>query len=240
MITHELIEPFSNEWWSFNIITIISIIFLILWAKSLKQKNINILSNSLAILFISKFILIHTYKISNNMWYIQDSLPLHLCSLMWFVTIYLLLTKKQWAFEMMLFIGMPGGVHSLLTPELTNGSDLINKIDFFVGHGGLVLAPFYCLFVLGMKPRHNGWYMSFLKIQILAMLVFIINLLTDANYMYLISPPIANNPLVPSSEKMFGQWPYYIFIFEVFILIHAFIINVPFLIKETNKMLKYE
>ena len=61
---------------------------------------------------------------------------------MWFVTIYLFLTKSQWAFELMLFIGMPGGIHSLLTPELTHGVTLLDKIDYFLAHGGLVLAPF--------------------------------------------------------------------------------------------------
>ena len=40
----------------------------------------------------------------------------------------------QWAFEMMLFIGMPGGFHSLLTPELTHGDSLLHKIDFFTAY----------------------------------------------------------------------------------------------------------
>ena len=50
---------------------------------------------------------------------------------MWLVAIYMLITKQQWAFELLLFIGMPGGIHSLLTPELTHGDSLIHKADFF-------------------------------------------------------------------------------------------------------------
>ena len=78
-------------------------------------------------------------------WSLEHSLPLHLCGLMWFMCIYLFITKKQWVFEMILFIGMPGGIHSLLTPELPHGADLLHKVDFFIGHGGLILAPFYAI-----------------------------------------------------------------------------------------------
>ena len=72
-------------------------------------------------------------------------LPFHLCTLMWFNTIYILFTKKQWAFELMLFIGMPGALHALLTPQLNFGNDLIYMFDFFFSHGWLLVCPFYCI-----------------------------------------------------------------------------------------------
>jgi len=130
---------------------------------------------------------------------------------------------------MMLYIGMPGGLHSLLTPELNHGGGFLNTFDFFLGHGGLVLAPFYALFVLNMRPRSNGWYISFIRLQGIVIVVFILNYLIESNYMYLSHPPLANNPLIPSDDLTIGQWPYYILIFEMAILAHAFIINMPFL-----------
>ena len=166
----------------------------------------------------------------------QDSLPLHLCAIMWFVSIYLFLTQKKWAFEMMLFIGMPGGVHSLLTPELTHGDSLLHKIDFFIGHGGLVLAPFYAIFIMQMWPRKNAWWQSFLKLQFLVLIVGIFNYLAGSNYMYLTHPPIADNPLIPSNESFFGKWPYYILIFELAVFLHALLINIPFLRKTNHKI----
>ena len=52
----------------------------------------------------------------------------HLCRLMVFNTIFLLL-RNQIAFELLLFIGMVGGFHSLMTPELTHGSNLfVNRL----------------------------------------------------------------------------------------------------------------
>ena len=151
---------------------------------------------------------------------------------MWFISIYMLLTKKQWAFEMVLFIGMPGGLHSLLTPELTHGDSLIHKIDFFIGHGGLILAPFYGIYVLNMWPRKSSWWQSFIRLQILVIIAAVANYLFDSNYMYLSYPPIADNPLIPSENSFFGKWPYYIAIFEIAILIHTILIYLPFWIKK--------
>ena len=228
MIKHEVIPPFSGEWWIYNIITIFLITLIILVASSISNPQKQKVTLTLAVLFIFEFVFMDLYHLYAGIWSLQDSLPFHLCSLMWFMSIYLFLSRKQWVFEMLLFIGMPGGVHSLLTPELTHGTTLLHKIDFFIGHGGLVLAPFYAMFVLKMWPRKSAWWKSFLKLQILVFVVAIINTFLGSNYMYLNYPPIADNPLIPSEETLFGKWPYYIVIFELAVIGHAAIINLPF------------
>ena len=232
MIEHTIIEPFSQEWFIYNFLTLLSIFGIIFLAKNLSNNHKKLFTISLATVFIFEFVFMDWYHIFiDSSWSLQDSLPLHLCSIMWFISIYFFLTKKQWAFEMILFIGMPGGIHSLLTPELPHGSDLLHKIDFFIGHGGLVLAPLYAVFVLNMWPRKHAWWQTFLKLQILVLIVGIINYISDSNYMYLMHPPIANNPLIPSENSFFGQGNRYILIFELAVIIHAAIINLPFLMK---------
>ena len=231
MIEHKIIPPFSLEWFIYNIISIITILSIVYIGKNLSIKNKNKLTTAIAVLFIFEFFFMDWYHFYTGVWSVQDSLPLHLCGIMWFVSIYMFLTKKQWAFEMMLFIGMPGGVHSLLTPELTHGDSLLHKIDFFIGHAGLVLAPFYAICVLNMWPRKSAWWKSFIKLQVLVLIAILANYLFASNYMYLSYPPIANNPLIPPESSFFGQWPYYILIFEVAVLLHALLINLPFSMK---------
>ena len=142
MIEHHVIVPFSNEWVVFNVLTIITMILVILIARKANKSWENKITLGLSILFIIEFVGMEVFHLSKDLWFVEDSLPLHMCAIMWFVTIYLFLTKSQWAFELMLFIGMPGGIHSLLTPELTHGVTLLDKIDYFLAHGGLVMAPF--------------------------------------------------------------------------------------------------
>ena len=232
MIPHEIIPPFSAEWWIYNLITIILIATTICVGKNLSKKHKKTLTLVMAYLFIFDFVFMDFYNIYNGLWSTQDSLPLHLCNIMWLVAIYMLITKQQWAFELLLFIGLPGGIHSLLTPELTHGDSLIHKADFFLSHGGLVLAPLYAVFILKMWPRKLSWLFSFFKLQLLVIAVGALNYLLESNYMYLAHPPIANNPLIPNENSLFGQWPYYILIFEIAVLAHAFIINLPFLLNE--------
>tara|TARA_B100001142_G_C13861773_1_gene472459 strand:- start:2 stop:502 length:501 start_codon:yes stop_codon:yes gene_type:complete len=158
---------------------------------------------------------------------------------MWLVAIYMMFTKHKWAFEMLLFIGMPSGFYSMLTPELTHGDGLIREIDFFIGHGGLILSPLYGIFALDMWPRKNAWWKSFIRLQIFLLIVgpanYILRYIYEhpmigrdgANYMYLCFQPDANNPLIPR-EGFWSAWPWYIMIFELLIITHGFIINLPF------------
>ena len=235
MIEHKIIPPFSNEWYLYNLFTIFLIFLIIFVGRSISDVHKKQLTLIITGVFIFEFIFMEVYHIYTGVWSLQDSLPLHLCSIMWFLCIYLLITKKKWAFEMILFIGMPGGMHSLLTPELTHGDSLLHKIDFFIGHGGLILVPFYAIFVMKMWPRKHAWWKSFLKLQFLVLIVGLFNYMLGSNYMYLTHTPIADNPLIPSNESFFGQWPYYILIFELAVLGHAILINIPFLIKNKIK-----
>ena len=238
MIEHHVIVPFSNEWVVFNVLTIITMILVILIARKSNKSWKNKITLGLSILFIIEFVGMEVFHLSKDLWFVEDSLPLHMCAIMWFVTIYLFLTKSQWAFELMLFIGMPAGIHSLLTPELTHGVTLLDKIDYFLAHGGLVLAPFYAIFVMDMWPRKNGIWRAFFIVHVIALFVGLINWLVGSNYMYLAKRPIVDNPLIPPESIFWGRWPYYIIIFQVALLLHALAVNLPFWILRKRRNVK--
>ena len=76
-----------------------------------------------------------------------------------------------------------------------------------------------------MKPQTGSWWKVFLLSQILLPVIGLINWILDANYMYLCIKPIANNPF------LLGEWPWYILIIELTVLLHFFIIYLPFGLK---------
>jgi hypothetical integral membrane protein (TIGR02206 family) len=170
-------------------------------------------------------VLIQFYYLKVGVWTAQDSLPFHLCRLMWFNSIIVLLTRNQIAFELLLFVGMIGGLHSMLTPEFTHGTDPVLMFDYFIVHGGLIAIPLYCIFVLGMKPRKKAWFKSFLYLQIFVICVGLIDYLLGANYMYLAVKPNVENPF------LIGDWPFYIIGLELATLLHAFLVHIPFYFK---------
>ncbi|GIR12431.1 MAG: hypothetical protein CM15mP23_10060 [Cryomorphaceae bacterium] len=172
-----------NGFW--NILTLFFILLLVFIPRNQSEIFKSKFTKFFALLMVFEYILIQSYFVYEGIWTLEDSLPFHLCRLMLFNTTFLLLTHNQIAFELLLFIGMVGGFHSLMTPELTHGANLFLLIDFFLVHGSLVAAPIYCIFVLGMRPRKNAWLKSFFYLQIFVFIVAIIDHLLGANYMYL-------------------------------------------------------
>ena len=224
---HAVMSPFGFEWFFWNLLTLFCILLVVLIPRNKSDKFISNFTIIFAVLMVFEYISIQSYFVFNDIWTLQDSLPFHLCRLMVFNTIFLLLSRNQISFELLLFVGMVGGFHSLMTPELTHGSNLFLLIDYFVVHGGLVAAPLYCIFVLGMRPRKMSWLKSFFYLQFFVVLVAIINSILDANYMYLAVKPEANNPF------LIGDWPYYVIGLEFATLLHAFLVYIPFYIKKS-------
>jgi len=232
------VDFFSNEWFLYNGITLFLIGLLIIFLKGSSSIFITKFNKILAVIFILDFIFFHVYTFLDGTWFLTESLPFHLCSLMWLNAIYLLFSQKQWSFELMLFIGMPAAFHSLLTPQLNHGDSLFYIFDFFFSHGWLFAISFYCIFILNMRPRINSWWYSFLKLQDIILLVFIVNFMLNlysfgyiippfeysetSNYMYLLSPPIADNPFV------IGPWPNYLLGLLFATFLHSLIVYLPF------------
>tara|TARA_S200000501_G_scaffold362845_1_gene392820 strand:- start:822 stop:1514 length:693 start_codon:yes stop_codon:yes gene_type:complete len=224
---HVVISPFGVEWFFWNTLTLFFILFVVIFPRNQSDKFKSNCTTFFALLMTFEYIFIQSYFVYKGIWTPQDSLPFHLCRLMLFNTIILLFSRNQIAFELLLFIGMVGGLHSLMTPELTHGSDLVLLIDYFLVHGGLVAAPLYCIFVLGMRPRKMAWLKSFFYLQFFVVVVAIIDYLLGANYMYLAVKPEVNNPF------LIGDWPYYIIGLELATLLHAFLVYIPFYLKKS-------
>ena len=81
-----------------------------------------------------------------------------------------------------------------------------------------MLVPLYLTLVLGMRPRFGSWWKTFLRVQITAVIIFPFNFIFDTNYMYLAAKPLVDNPL------LIGDWPFYIFFLELFVLLHIVVI----------------
>jgi len=226
-MNHVVISPFGFDWFFWNTLTLFFILLVVIVPRNQSDKFKSNCTTFFALLMAFEYVFIQSYFVYKGIWTPQDSLPFHLCRLMLFNTIILLFSRNQIAFELMLFIGMVGGFHSLMTPELTHGSDLVLLIDYFLVHGGLVAAPLYCIFVLGMRPRKMAWLKSFFYLQFFVVAVAIIDYLLGANYMYLAVKPEVNNPF------LIGDWPYYIIGLELATLLHAFLVYIPFYLKKS-------
>lgn len=220
-----VISFLSEEWILYNTMTLIFVIFFVFVPYFFRKKNKQIFTSLLSLVILIEIVFIQSYYVYNGIWTVEESMPFHMCRLMWIGSFILLITKSQIAFEFLLFVGMIGGIHSLLTPQLTHGSNPILLFDYFFVHGGLIVAPLLCIFSLGMRPRNNAWYMTFFYLQIPILCVAVIDIFSGGNYMYLAVKPIVDNPF------LVGDWPYYIIGLELATLMHAALVNIPFYCK---------
>jgi hypothetical integral membrane protein (TIGR02206 family) len=160
----------------------------------------------------------HLLDLYNNSWNLESSLPLHMCGISGLLAGLIFFWHSQLAFEILVFWGLAGAFHSIITPELTRGFSVPLTIEYYIVHAGIIAASLFLFFVQNKTIRKRSWLKIFLITQPVLLLVGTINYLTGGNYMYLCKKPIAENPL------LFGDWPWYILGFQIAGIIHFWLI----------------
>ncbi len=219
MIDHFVIPPLSSIWW---IGIVSSALFIFLSIRLLKNKSAIVKLNfarGLSVAFILTYLISNTIAIYSGWWNLQDNLPLHLCRISFFISMVVLFTRKQWMYEWVLFLAIPSGIHSMLTPEMTKGISTWFYFDYYFVHAGLILVPLYLTIVMGMKSRADAWWKTILRLQIPVAIILPLNFLLESNYIYLRHKPLVDNPF------LIGEWPIYIVFLELIMLVHVFVIH---------------
>lgn len=225
MIEHEIIPLFGPLWLKANGITVLCIA-LILWAgMRIPPAYRDLLTKTIGVVLIGRFLFMQPYQMYLGKWTLQSSLPLHMCGMSAILGGVIMFYRNQWVYEFLYYWGLPGAFHSLLTPEFTLGTQGLFLPEYFLAHGGIILAALYATLVLGMKPRKGSWLTIFLYSQIFVVVIGTFNYLIDANYMYLCTKPIVENPF------LFGEWPWYIVALEFIGLLHFLLVYLPFGLK---------
>ena len=125
--------------------------------------------------------------------------------------------------ELVTFTGIAGGLQSLLTPEFTHGINPMYAFDYYMNHASIIAVGLYIIYVHQQPLQSGAWLRNFGRVQLLAVFALVANLFTGGNYMYLMEPPIVDNPLVITSDS----FPYlHVIFFELFAALNFLIIEV--------------
>ncbi len=139
----------------------------------------------------------------------REHLPLHVCGVTVLLAAATLLFRRPLAYQLTYFWGLAGSVNAILTPDLEVGYPSYAFLQFFVSHGGIVVAALFATWGLGMRPTLRGLAQAVVWIHVVAVLVAGVNLALDSNYMYLSAPPATASPFV------FLPWPWYLVVLEI-------------------------
>ncbi|HEU4963564.1 MAG TPA: TIGR02206 family membrane protein [Bacilli bacterium] len=163
-------------------------------------------------------------------WTLDYSLPLQLCSISLLFAVVMLWNRSYRLFEFMYLAGMGGALQAILTPDLGHYAfPHFRAFEFFVAHGGIVLACLFMVFVEGMRPTLGSLWRALLMLNGIAAVVYVINRLTGGNYMFL-----AHKPSSASLLDVLGSWPWYLVSLEGVALGMFVVLYLPFLFRRKS------
>lgn len=156
------------------------------------------------------------------------NLPIHLCGLNYIFVAVNCFLKNDKLFTFSAFTGTIGGIHALLTPQLTIGDAPLVLFNYYFSHLAIVVVPIIMANSFGFRFPKWGWIWTYVATAVLTTSVggfnWVLNtyLPSDitANYMYMWEAPKADNPFVTDLA-----WPFYILPLHAALILHLMVIN---------------
>ncbi|NGZ73754.1 YwaF family protein [Saccharibacillus alkalitolerans] len=156
---------------------------------------------------------LHIWYIAQGVWDARYTLPLELCSLMLLAAILLLITRSRFLAGLVFFAGIGGALQALLTPNLAYGYPHFRFVQFFAAHALIILSALYMVWIEGFRPTWRTVLTAMLSLNVIALAVYMLDRLLDANYMFL-----RGKPDTPSVLDRLGDYPLYILAEELLAL----------------------
>lgn len=183
----------------------------------------------LAILLVVNESALHIWSAYWGIWNIQTMLPLHMCSLILWLTPYMLITKNYAIYEIVYFLGIGGAMQAVLTPADAANYNFphFRLLQTLIAHGLLIAIAIYMTVVECFRPTLQSFKRVFIWTNIYMVPVFFINLAIGSNYLF-----IAHKPEFPTLLDALSPWPWYIPQLELVGFTILSLLYLPFLIKD--------
>lgn len=235
-------EFLKNTFHIFSFSHVTSLVILLLfclvmvqWLKNTKSKQ----TKQIFCIILSVILLTQeAMKIIWHLWVGNFSwaahLPLHLCGIGMLLGPIMLLQKNYTLYELIYFWGFGGAIQALLTPDLVYDFPHFAFIQYFFGHGLIIVACVYMTFIEGFRPTWKSLFKVFIVTNIYMGIIGLLNWIVGSNYLF-----ICQKPANPTIFDFLGPWPWYILSMEGAGIILMLVFYSPFVIKDlVNKLRK--
>jgi hypothetical integral membrane protein (TIGR02206 family) len=214
-----------------SILLVVLVIILLARTKGASEAKRSKIRWTLAILLWSVEASWHIWNLAVGTWTIQTMLPLHMCSVLIWLTGFMLIKKNYSIYEFVYFLGIGGALQALLTPEVgIYNFPHFRYIQTFLSHGLLIGAGVYMTVVEGFRPTWKSILRIFVIANIYMIIVYFINSAIGSNYLL-----INGKPPMATVLDLLPAWPWYIPWLEVIALLTCLILYLPFVIKDLSK-----
>ncbi|MBK8516460.1 MAG: TIGR02206 family membrane protein [Saprospiraceae bacterium] len=152
-----------------------------------------------------------------------NDIPLHLCNIMTLIMPFIMWFRWRALWGISFFWIVAGCAQALFTPTLTESLPHYEAVRYWAVHAVIILGAFYGWYVFGFKPTISDAIKSAIGMNVLAAILYPINVSLGSNYMYLNKKPPGK-----TFYDLLGPWPDYILSLEVMLVVLFSIILIPF------------
>jgi hypothetical integral membrane protein (TIGR02206 family) len=238
---------FNKTFELFSTPHIVTIIFIaLLWIiipmvfKKLKnEKADTVFRYTLAALLILQQIGWLIWEIATERFTVQMSLPFNLCDLSNILCAVILINKNFKIYEVLYFWALAGTIQSYITPNIYYAFPHFEFFVFYIQHGGEILTILYLTIVSGLRPTAKSILKSLAVFSAYFVIVYIINLLTNSNYMFLMADT-PNPSTVTKMISIFGEPPMHLIGLGIITILSHLVLYSPFAIMDKIKKNKQE
>ncbi len=157
-------------------------------------------------------------------WTPQTMLPLHVCSVLVWVSAYGLLTRNPTIYEFMYFMGIAGPLQAIITPNAGQyGLPHYRALQTLTAHGLLVIGALYLTVVEGMRPTWHSVRRVILGTLGYLAAVTVVNVLIGSNFAWTMGKP----PVVSLLDTL-GPWPWYLLPMILLGVVNVVLLYLPF------------
>jgi hypothetical integral membrane protein (TIGR02206 family) len=174
------------------------------------------------------FITLILCEVSFHLWLILTKqrevadLPLQLCSLSTFLSLFLFLKHNQKVFNLLFFFWSSSSILSMVTPDIVYQFPHFRFLKYFLHHSAIPLAVLYFILFESYRVPRKAVITSFLPLNVIAVPVFFLNVWLDTNFFFLASPSEAETLL-----SFFGSGIMYYINLEIAAIIVFLITYIP-------------
>jgi hypothetical integral membrane protein (TIGR02206 family) len=173
----------------------------------------------------------HIWNIATRQWNIQNLLPLNLCSILIWLSGFMLIFKNYTIYEFAYFLGIGGAMQYLITPDLgIYGFPHFRYFQTFTSHGLLVTSAIYMTVVEGFRPTWKSMLRVAFWTNVYTLIIYFVNISIGSDYLM-----INAKPATPSLLDLLPAWPYYIIWMELIGIATMLLLYSPFFVKDLRK-----
>jgi len=166
------------------------------------------------------------WLVLTDQWDYRWNLPLHLCTIFVWLSVWMLVTKSYFIFEMTYFLGIGAAIQPLLTSEVgAYGFPHFYAFQIFISHGGIITAAIFMATMEGFRPTWSSIKRVAIWGNIYLLLATIVNVAIGSNYLYTL-----HKPHIPTILDHLGPWPWYILAMEAIAVLMCLILYSPYMI----------